>query len=218
MVSVMIGIDPHKASHTAAAIDPAENELGQLRVRAAADQVDRLLEWAAGVAGADLGGGERRRAGLSARPAAVGGWGAGAGRAAQAGRPGAAVGHRRYQQERPQRCPLGGCRGAAIAGGQAGRGGGPSGGHEAVGEAPPGPGTGPHPGGVPAARRAVRAGARRRDLQRTQRRQGGKASWMASNPKEPWRPPATSWPRRSSTICAASTSRSATPRSASPPR
>ncbi len=36
MVSVMIGIDPHKASHTAAAIDPAENELGQVRVRAAA--------------------------------------------------------------------------------------------------------------------------------------------------------------------------------------
>jgi transposase len=46
MVSVMIGIDPHKASHTAAAIDPAECELGQIRVRAAAGQVDRLLAWA----------------------------------------------------------------------------------------------------------------------------------------------------------------------------
>ncbi len=43
MVSVMIGIDPHKASHTAAAIDPAVCELGQIRVRAAAGQVDRLL-------------------------------------------------------------------------------------------------------------------------------------------------------------------------------
>jgi len=54
MVSVMIGIDPHKGigidphkgSHTAAAIDPAENDLGQLRVRAAAGQVQRLVEWA----------------------------------------------------------------------------------------------------------------------------------------------------------------------------
>ena len=46
MVNVMIGIDPHKASHTATAIDPAENELGQLRVRAAAGQVERLLAWA----------------------------------------------------------------------------------------------------------------------------------------------------------------------------
>jgi transposase len=42
----IIGIDPHKGSHTATAIDPAENELGQLRVRAAAGQVDRLLAWA----------------------------------------------------------------------------------------------------------------------------------------------------------------------------
>jgi len=46
MVSVMIGVDPHKASHTAAAIDPAENDLGQIRVRAAAGQVQRLLAWA----------------------------------------------------------------------------------------------------------------------------------------------------------------------------
>ena len=45
-MNVMIGIDPHKASHTAAAIDPAECDLGQLRVRAAANQVARLLEWA----------------------------------------------------------------------------------------------------------------------------------------------------------------------------
>jgi transposase len=45
-VSVMIGIDPHKGSHTAAAIDPAERELGELRVRAATGQVDRLVEWA----------------------------------------------------------------------------------------------------------------------------------------------------------------------------
>lgn len=46
MVSVIIGIDPHKGSHTAAAIDPAEKELGQLRVRASVGQVERLLAWA----------------------------------------------------------------------------------------------------------------------------------------------------------------------------
>ena len=46
MVAVMIGIDPHKASHTAVAIDPAEEPLGQLRVRACAAQAERLLAWA----------------------------------------------------------------------------------------------------------------------------------------------------------------------------
>lgn len=46
--AVMIGIDPHKASHTAAAIDRSEKVLGKVRVRAAGDQVERLLEWAAG--------------------------------------------------------------------------------------------------------------------------------------------------------------------------
>ena len=38
MAVVMIGVDPHKASHTAVAIDAAEEQLGQLRVRACADQ------------------------------------------------------------------------------------------------------------------------------------------------------------------------------------
>ena len=36
MVAVMIGVDPHKASHTAVAIGVAEEPLGQVRVRAAA--------------------------------------------------------------------------------------------------------------------------------------------------------------------------------------
>jgi transposase len=42
----MIGVDPHKASHTAVAISGAEEPLGQLRVRACAVQAERLLEWA----------------------------------------------------------------------------------------------------------------------------------------------------------------------------
>ena len=47
MAGVMIGIDPHKASHTAVVISGAEEPLGQLRVRASAVQAERLLEWAA---------------------------------------------------------------------------------------------------------------------------------------------------------------------------
>ena len=34
MAAVMIGVDPHKASHTAVAISAAEEPLGELRVRA----------------------------------------------------------------------------------------------------------------------------------------------------------------------------------------
>jgi transposase len=44
---VMIGVDPHKASHTAVAISAAEEPLGQLQVRASAGQAQRLLAWAA---------------------------------------------------------------------------------------------------------------------------------------------------------------------------
>jgi transposase len=47
MAAVMIGVDPHKASHTAVAINAAEEPLGRLRVRASADQAQRLLAWAA---------------------------------------------------------------------------------------------------------------------------------------------------------------------------
>jgi transposase len=46
MAVVMIGVDPHKASHTAVAINAAEQPLGQLRVRASAVQAERLLGWA----------------------------------------------------------------------------------------------------------------------------------------------------------------------------
>ena len=46
MAMVMIGVDPHKASRTAVAINAAEQPLGQLRVRASAVQAGRLLGWA----------------------------------------------------------------------------------------------------------------------------------------------------------------------------
>jgi hypothetical protein len=38
MTAVMIGVDPHKGSHTAVAIDAVEEPLGKLRVRASASQ------------------------------------------------------------------------------------------------------------------------------------------------------------------------------------
>ena len=43
---VVIGVDPHKASHTAVAIDEAEDELSSVKVRATRRQVDQLLGWA----------------------------------------------------------------------------------------------------------------------------------------------------------------------------
>src|SRR2546430_10215243 len=46
MAVVMIGVDPHKASHTAVASNAAEERLGQVRVRASAVQAERLLAWA----------------------------------------------------------------------------------------------------------------------------------------------------------------------------
>jgi len=43
----IIGIDPHKGSHTAAVIDRAERLVGELSVQADRRQRDRLLHWAA---------------------------------------------------------------------------------------------------------------------------------------------------------------------------
>jgi transposase len=43
---VMIGVDPHKGSHTVVAIDAAEEQLGELRIRASVSQAERLLAWA----------------------------------------------------------------------------------------------------------------------------------------------------------------------------
>jgi len=43
---ITIGIDPHKASHTAVALDEAERILGELRVPATKATLERLLRWA----------------------------------------------------------------------------------------------------------------------------------------------------------------------------
>lgn len=46
-MNVIIGVDPHKATHTAVALDGNELELGEVQVRANASQLKRLLAWAA---------------------------------------------------------------------------------------------------------------------------------------------------------------------------
>src|SRR6516165_8858191 len=46
MANVMIGVDPHKGSHTAVAIGAGEEPLGELRVRACPSQAEQLRAWA----------------------------------------------------------------------------------------------------------------------------------------------------------------------------
>jgi transposase len=48
MTEVMIGVDPHKRSHTATMLDRTERELARVTVRAGRRQVLELLEWADG--------------------------------------------------------------------------------------------------------------------------------------------------------------------------
>ena len=43
---VLIGVDPHKGSHTAVAIDGDEVAVGQVKVRATRAQCEQLLAWA----------------------------------------------------------------------------------------------------------------------------------------------------------------------------
>ena len=47
MSEVMIGVDPHKGSHTATMLDGAAGELKRLKVLAGDGQVGELLAWAA---------------------------------------------------------------------------------------------------------------------------------------------------------------------------
>jgi transposase len=47
VTAVIIGVDPHKGSHTAVVIGPAEEPLAEVRVRASAGQAAKLIEWAA---------------------------------------------------------------------------------------------------------------------------------------------------------------------------
>lgn len=45
---IVIGIDPHKSTHTATAVDPASNaDLGSIRITSSLEAYTRLLDWAA---------------------------------------------------------------------------------------------------------------------------------------------------------------------------
>ena len=46
-MTMMIGVDPHKGSHTAVVIGPGEEPLGELRVESSPGQAGDLLKWAA---------------------------------------------------------------------------------------------------------------------------------------------------------------------------
>jgi transposase len=48
-MEVMIGVDPHKGSHTATMLDRGQRELRQITVRAGRRQVEQLVEWVDGV-------------------------------------------------------------------------------------------------------------------------------------------------------------------------
>ncbi|MDQ3708516.1 MAG: IS110 family transposase [Actinomycetota bacterium] len=48
MPATIIGVDPHKRSHTAVVLDEGERIVSQLRVDAGPGQVDKLLGWAPG--------------------------------------------------------------------------------------------------------------------------------------------------------------------------
>jgi transposase len=45
-MTVMIGVDPHKGSHTAVAADEREAKLDEVRVRSGPRQLERLFQWA----------------------------------------------------------------------------------------------------------------------------------------------------------------------------
>jgi transposase len=45
-MAAMIGVDPHKGSHTAVAVDEREQNADELRVRSGSKQLQRLLDWA----------------------------------------------------------------------------------------------------------------------------------------------------------------------------
>ena len=120
-MTVIIGIDPHKASHTAVAIGCDEQQLAEIRVRATCQQTERLLAWAEPL-------GERTWAvesagghGLPVVPTARRSRRAGPRCAGDAGLEGAGARHRAVQQERPQRCAVGGHRRPPLSGTPFGR-------------------------------------------------------------------------------------------------
>ena len=104
-MKVIIGIDPHKASHTAVAICRDEDQIARSRcvprsARRPALGLGRTLREA------NLGHRVGRWAGLPAGPTAGRPWRGCARCPRHAGLTDPGAGHGSLQQERPQRCPL----------------------------------------------------------------------------------------------------------------
>lgn len=100
-MTIMIGIDPHKASHTAVAIDNTECVLDELRVRACVtDRAAAVV--GVTVPGSGVGNRVRSRSGLPPRPAARCCWRDRRGRASGAVDADPVVGIRSGTEERPE--------------------------------------------------------------------------------------------------------------------
>ena len=148
---VMIGVDPHKASHTAASLDEHGQVLDKQRVAATLEGLPDPAGVGCTMAGPALGGRGCPRDRPGAGPAAGRRRRARGGRAGQAGHPGAGAVGRPWPQERPRRRGLGGGRGPQRPRPAAGRHRGPGSGAALVDQAAPGPGGYPHPDHQPAA-------------------------------------------------------------------
>ena len=114
-MQVIIGIDPHKATHTAVAVNGSEDELSRLKVRATRAQVDKLLTWAAPFASRNVGDRGCRRARVSTRATARRCWRICRRCSCDAGCADACAGVRQVEQERSERRDVGGRDGVADA-------------------------------------------------------------------------------------------------------
>jgi transposase len=101
MMDVMIGVDPHKGSHTATMLDRDERELRRITVRCSRRQMVELLEWVDGVQPRTWAVESAWRDGLSALPAARRRRRDGAERASDVGVAGAGAQHRAVDKNDP---------------------------------------------------------------------------------------------------------------------
>src|SRR5829696_7291524 len=100
---ITIGIDPHKASLTAVAVDASGTRLGRCRLLVHAGTLGQLLAWAAGWPSRRFAVEGAYGPGTAHRPAAGRRRRTGPGRTGHPGRPGAAAWQRRWPQDR-RRC------------------------------------------------------------------------------------------------------------------
>jgi hypothetical protein len=135
-MTVVIGVDPHKWTHTAVVIDHDEIPLATLQVRAGPSQLEELLTWSAGFDDRVWAIESANGLGYLLGQQLVGA-GERVGRARDVVGTGAGVGDVALEQERPERCIVGRDRSAPRTAGPGGSGRRSSGGAAATGEASP---------------------------------------------------------------------------------